>query len=376
MTPDQDPFFWLLLHRLPGLSDGRLRRLAQMNADSGPEQWLSWPRGRFAALGFGEPTQQAVADWQRRGSSCAAAKAAQRDLAALAGLGAQLLHLRHPAYPALLLEIPDPPPCLYVLGDIDLLAQPQLAIVGSRTPTRQGLADAEAFAGDLARAGFIVTSGLAYGIDAAAHRSALAAPGKSVAVLGSGLDVVYPAAHRALARDVSENGALVSELPLGAPPRAAHFPRRNRVISGLCLGVLVVEAALQSGSLVTARLALEQNREVFALPGSIHNPSSRGCNVLIRGGAKLVLDVQDMLEELRGWCGPAVEPAPRRETAPVDLSAEEALVLGAVGYELTPLDLIASALDQALPDLLAALGELELKGLVENCAGAWRRHVS
>ncbi len=241
-----------------------------------------------------------------------------------------LLAITDPDYPALLLEIADPPPLLSIWGDRACLSAPQLAVVGSRRPTRQGIADATAFAGTLASAGFAVTSGLARGIDAAAHQAALAAGGKTVAVMGTGLDCIYPAVNRALAEAIRHNGALVTEFPLGTPARALHFPSRNRIISGLSLVVLVVEAALKSGSLLTARLALEQNREVFAIPGSIHHPVSRGCNTLIRNGATRVQDARDILDELLGWSGArGAEPAPRAEAAPIDLVGDEAALRSA-----------------------------------------------
>ena len=211
--------------------------------------------------------------------------------------GACILTLDDPAYPPLLAEIPDAPPVLYVRGDPALLSDPQLAIVGSRNPTPQGAETTQALARYLAGCGLTIVSGLALGIDGAAHRGALEA-GRSVAVLGTGLDRVYPATHRDLARQIAETGALVSELPPRTPARGENFPRRNRIISGLALGTLVTEAALGSGSLITARCALEQGREVFAMPGSVHNPLARGCHALIRDGAKLVEGAPDILLEL------------------------------------------------------------------------------
>ena len=202
--------------------------------------------------------------------------------------GNHVVHFQDAAYPALLKQIADPPPLLFVRGDRDYLAQPQLAIVGSRNPTHTGRALAREFAAHLASFGLTITSGLASGIDGAAHQGAIEAGGTTLAVTGTGLDRVYPARHRDLAHRVAENGALVTEFPPGTAPLAANFPRRNRLISGLSLGTLVVEAALRSGSLITARSALEQGREVFAIPGSIHNPLARGCHALIRDGAKLV----------------------------------------------------------------------------------------
>ncbi len=201
-------------------------------------------------------------------------------------------------YPEMLTQIPGPPLLLYVNGDVDTLHLPTLAIIGSRNPTRGGIRNAVEFSGYLARSGFSIVSGLALGIDTAAHRGALDAGGKTVAFLGHGIDRVYPAANRELAHAIASSGALVSEYPLGAAPDKRHFPERNRLISGLSLGTIVVEAARRSGSLITARLAAEQGREVFALPGSIHNPLARGCHELLRQGAKLVETATDIVAEL------------------------------------------------------------------------------
>lgn len=211
--------------------------------------------------------------------------------------GAAILTRDDPAYPPLLAQIPDAPGVLYVRGDPGALTDPQLAIVGSRNPTPQGAETTRDLARYLTECGLTITSGLAMGVDGAAHRGALDA-GRTIAVLGTGLDRVYPAAHRDLARQIADVGALVSELPPGSPARPEHFPRRNRIISGLSLGTLVTEAAVGSGSLITARLASEQGREVFAMPGSIHNPLARGCHALIRDGARLVECGQDILVEL------------------------------------------------------------------------------
>ncbi len=202
-------------------------------------------------------------------------------------------------YPALLKEISDPPAFLFVKGDLSLLSRPMVSIVGSRNATRQGCIDAEAFAESLSNAGLTIVSGLAEGIDAAAHRGALRGRGSTIAVIGTGADRVYPASNRRLAQEIAANGALVSEFALGSPAQKWHFPRRNRIIAGMSLGCLVVEASLTSGSIITARQGLEQGREIFAIPGSIHSPFSKGCHRLIRDGAKLVETAQDILEELR-----------------------------------------------------------------------------
>ena len=210
---------------------------------------------------------------------------------------AHILTLSDPRDPRLLKEIPDPPPVLYVRGDPLVLSEPQIAIVGSRNPTPGGLETTRDFAAYLASLGLVITSGLALGVDAAAHAGALTT-GRTIAVLGTGPDRVYPAAHRELARRIASNGALVSEFPPGTGPHGSHFPRRNRIISGLSLGTLVTEAAPKSGSLITARYAADQGREVFAIPGSIHNPLARGCHALIRQGAKLIDSADQLLEEL------------------------------------------------------------------------------
>ena len=202
-------------------------------------------------------------------------------------------------YPTQLKEIADPPPLLFARGNPLLLAQRQLAIVGSRNPSSSGIDTAFEFAKTLSNHGFVITSGLALGIDAASHRGALAAGNFTIAVAGTGLDRIYPARHKDLATEIVKTGAIISEFPPGTTAKANHFPRRNRIISGLCQGLLVVEAAKESGSLITARMALEQNREVFAIPGSIHNPLARGCNALIRQGAKLVETTQDILRRIR-----------------------------------------------------------------------------
>lgn len=382
MTDHPPLFFWLLLQRLPGMTASALRRLTRLEADSSePEHWLQWSPTRLRAAGLGDEAIHSISDWQRSGMQYVAAQAAARDQQWLEVNGAELLPITHPDYPALLLEIADPPPLLYVWGDCACLAAPQVAVVGSRRATRQGLADAATFAGALAEAGFVVTSGLARGIDSASHRAALDVGGKTIAVMGTGLDRIYPAVNRDLADGIRRYGALVTEFPLGTPPRAAQFPSRNRIISGLGLGVLVVEAALQSGSLVTARLALEQNREVFAVPGSIHNEVSRGCNSLIRNGATLVQDVRDILDELMGWSGASAAAAATqvsRTQAPVlaatiDLGLEEASVLAAVGFELTSLDIILESVSLPVPAVLSALAELELLNMIESRAGSYQR---
>jgi len=291
--------------------------------------------------------------------------------------GHACLTLDNPGYPQSLLDIPDPPPLLYALGNAALLRAPRLlAMVGARTPTAQGERDAQAFAQAFSEAGVTIVSGFALGIDAAAHRGALAATGaqagSTIAVLGTGCDRVYPPRHRDLAHAVAEFGLLLSEFPLGTSPSKGNFPRRNRLISGLSRGVLVVEAATHSGSLITARLAGEQGREVFAMPGSIHNPLAHGCHQLIREGAKLVETAQDVLEEF-GWDAPlsAAEPAPAaaQDTATDPAEAPECDILRALGYDIRDFDDLSARTGWPADRLGARLLELELQGHVARLPG-------
>jgi DNA processing protein len=257
-------------------------------------------------------------------------------------------------YPQALLNIPDPPLLLYVKGRLDLLNRSALAVVGSRSATPQGINNAEAFAKSLSDAGLCIISGLAHGIDAAAHRGALRGQGGSVAIVGTGLDIVYPAANRELAHTLAQRGTLVSEFPLATPPLAANFPRRNRLISGMSLGCLVVEASLQSGSLITARLALEQGRDVFAIPGSIHAPQSKGCHALLKQGAKLVETAQDILEELGGMIETPA-PAPGSEGA-------NPLLLQHLGFDPVDVETLSMRCGLTIAELSAMLLTLELSG--------------
>lgn len=277
--------------------------------------------------------------------------------------GNHLLTLADAAYPLALLTAADPPVLLYAKGRPDLLNHPAFAIVGSRNATKQGEANAEAFAQALAGAGLTVVSGLAAGIDAAAHRGALREPASTIAVIGTGIDRIYPARNEALTREIAEQGCILSEFPLGTPPLAANFPRRNRLIAGMARGCLVVEAAKQSGSLITARLAAEAGREVFAIPGSIHSPQSKGCHALIKQGAKLVESAQDILEELR-WEG-VVNPA----ALPSVAEAETDPLLIALGGDPCDLDTLAARTGLAADALLARLLPLELDGRVAQLPG-------
>ena len=278
---------WLIALRTPGLGPGGLReRLAAANGDI--EAVLVQLRRHAVTLG--EPAQAWLTQPDER---CLAA-----DLAWLAAPGHRLLCCTEADFPPQLENIPQPPAALFVAGDASLLLHPQVAIVGARSASMAGLAHAHAFARALTQAGFVITSGMADGVDGAAHAAALGAGAPTLAVIGTGPDRVYPRKHHVLARRIAEHGALISEFPPGTPARADHFPRRNRLIAGLSLGTLVIEAGLQSGSLITARLAAEQGREVFALPGSIHNPLARGCHRLIREGARLTESAAEIIETL------------------------------------------------------------------------------
>jgi DNA processing protein len=284
--------------------------------------------------------------------------------------GAHVVTIDDDSYPPLLRETADPPPLLYVRGDPALLSQPQLAIVGSRNPTPGGCDNARAFAQALGEAGLVITSGMAAGVDTCAHRAAVDAGRPTIAILGTGIDRVYPASNRELAHAIAERGALVSDLPFGAGPKKEHFPRRNRLIAGLSLGVLVVEAARQSGSLITARLAGECGREVFAIPGSIHSPLARGCHRLIRSGAKLVESAADVIEELRPLYAAATRPQSRSARSPTEeLPAPLAEFLEQLGFDPIGFDTLVERAELTAAAVSSMLTELELRGRVASLAG-------
>lgn len=286
-----------------------------------------------------------------------------------------------PRYPEKLRQLKGSPNYIYVSGCVDLLNDPQIAMVGSRNLTPYGRDNAIAFAEFFAQSGMIVTSGLALGIDAVAHQASLNAGGQTIAVLGCGLDQIYPKQNQQLAGDIEQSGCLVSEFPIGFPPRKEHFPQRNRLISGMSLGLLVVEAALRSGSLITARLAGEQGRDVFAIPGSIHNPMSRGCHELLRHGAKLVESAADILEELAPKIQHELDLEPvshlntaesRDTSAPLD-PAYRAL-LEAIGDEITSVNKLVACLDLKPAEVASMLLMLELEGEIEAVTGGYQRN--
>jgi DNA processing protein len=284
----------------------------------------------------------------------------------------QVLTLGDPSYPALLLETADPPLLMYLQGDITLLRSPSVAVVGSRNPTPQGRENARSFSAHLSQAGLTIVSGLALGVDGAAHEGGLSGPGKTIAVIGTGLDRVYPRRHLELAHRISAQGLMLSEYSLGTPPLPPNFPMRNRIIAGLTRGTLVVEAALQSGSLITARLASEAGRDVFAIPGSIHSPQSRGCHALIKQGAKLVETGQDVLEELPSFqsASPAIAP----EEMPKEENSDPLLL--ALGFDPVSIDALVARTGWPAAQLNTRLLELELEGQVARLPGQLFQRVS
>lgn len=277
-------------------------------------------------------------------------------------------HNRH--YPSLLKEIPDPPVLLYIIGDPSLLNRRQLAIVGSRKPTHGGQQSAKQFAYQLARAGLVITSGLALGIDGCAHQGALAANAATLAVLGCGVDLIYPRSHHHLAQAISENGAIISDYPLGTAACATNFPRRNRIISGLSCATLVVEAAMRSGSLISAKLANEQNRDVFVVPGSVHNPQSKGCHHLIKQGAILVESAQDILENLN--MSPDLE-IPQQDTIYRELDSIDSNLLECVGFETRSVQYLIDNLGISAQIVGSRLLKLELRGYIKAVSGGYSR---
>jgi DNA processing protein len=322
-------------------------------------------------MSAGDPRDERIAWLERlRGPEKPDPAGVLRDLEWLAGPARSLLTADGPHYPVQLAAVPGMPAALFVQGDPSVLARPQVAIVGSRAATAAGCETAFGFAARLAAHGFAITSGLATGIDAAAHRGALAAGGVTIAVCGTGLDRVYPTGHERLAEEIAAAGALVSEFTTGTPPAPHNFPRRNRLMSGLARGVLVVEAAARSGSLITARLAGEQGREVMAVPGSIHNPLARGCHRLIKDGAALVETVDDVLSALGVS---RLESAPdARESAKIPqgtLDSDAEMLLNALGFEPTDLDRLVERTGMSARSALSKLQLLELEGRVETLAG-------
>lgn len=375
MAPAEDLAAWLRLALTPELGPARQRHL--LAAFGLPASIFAASRSAIAAVVGTEHAD--------RLSGAADQAAIDAALAWASETGNHILTLADPAYPQALLDSTDPPVVLYVKGDPGLLNRPSLAIVGARSATAGGEANAEAFAHSLCAAGLTIVSGLALGIDAAAHRGALAAAGAgTVAVIGTGADRIYPARNGALAREIAMAGVIVSEFPLGTMALRHNFPRRNRIIAGLSLGVLVVEAAVGSGSLITARLANESGREVFAIPGSIHSPLARGCHHLIREGAKLVETAEDILEELRGRLatplpegrrtprprGTASRPAEAVPQPPEPiLDRDSAGVFALLGHEPVDIDTLVQRSGLTVDALYAILLPMELEGHISRSTG-------
>jgi DNA processing protein len=351
-----DTAAWLRLSLTQGLGGDAFRKL--LLAFGSPEQILGASRSSLTTVITGK-IADAILDGECYGDP------AQVETW-LADANNHVITFADAEYPQALLQTPDPPPLLYVKGRLDLLNHAAIAVVGSRNATAQGKLTAESFAAALSNAGLAIVSGLALGVDAAAHRGGLAGLSSTVAVIGTGLDKVYPARNRELAHAIAEKGAIVSEFALGTPPLAANFPRRNRIISGMTCGCLVVEAAQSSGSLITARIANELGKDVFAIPGSIHSTLSKGCHVLIKQGAKLVDDAADILSELRlpGFV-PGATTATRAPKHPL---------LSHMAFDPCDIDTLAGRAGLPVHEVSATLIELELQGVVASLPGGlWQR---
>jgi DNA processing protein len=321
------------------------------------------------ARSFSELSSYAPAETLKSLSSDRVGRAVTAALEWASIAGRFIVTLADETYPKALLEIPDPPALLYAVGRIDLLQRTSLAVVGSRNATAQGEQNAENFAKALSETGLTIVSGLAMGIDAAAHRGGLAGSGSTVAVLGTGVDVIYPRRNAELAAQIAERGLLVSEFPLGTAPAAYNFPRRNRLISGLSRGCLVVEAAAASGSLITARAAADQGREVFAIPGSIHSPLSKGCHGLIKSGAKLVESAEDVLAELSGFRQSGSASTTARRLPGASRSTPDSALLALMGHDPVDVDSLCTRAGMSAEQVSSELLRLEIDGHVAALPG-------
>ena len=351
-VPTNDLPYWIAFSRVPTV--GRVRvGLLEQHFGSLQAAWEA-SEGEIRAAGLDASVVGSIAEVRRHVDPHA-------ELAQVQAAGVTALTWHDPAYPRLLREIDDQPPLLYIKGELKADDERSVTVIGTRRPTAYGREVATHLAADLARAGVTVVSGLARGIDGAAHRAALDAGGRTIAVMGSGSDVIYPPEHKQLAADILERGALITEYPLGSRPDARHFPRRNRLLSGLTLGTLVIEAGEQSGALITVRTALEQNREVFCIPGSIYSPVSKLTNALIREGAKLVASVDDVLEELNLGSVAIQPPLPNILEAASD---QEALLLQNMDDDPQHVDEISRRTGLAVTDVTSTLAMLELRGMV------------
>lgn len=368
MANDFDIKYWLDLSLTTGVGGKTLRTL--LAAYDSPQAVLAAPE-----MELRHHVSPTIAGHICRDDRSAEVAAAQHWLKQ-DGRVRHIVTLADEAYPQMLLETDDPPALLYAAGDLSLLQRRMVAIVGSRSASSAGLRNTEIFARALADAGCCIVSGLAQGVDAAAHKGALAGGGTTIAVIATGMDIVYPREHRALATDIVQSGLLLSEFPLGTKPLPTHFPRRNRIISGLADACLVMEATLRSGSLITAQLAAEQGRDVFAVPGSINSPLYRGCHQLIKNGARLAENVNDVLDELNILLPPPPAAARRyEESSSAGSSRADGDILPFINYEPTSIDDIALRSGVSADALMPVLLDLEMAGKIVSTAGGCFQRV-
>lgn len=362
---------WVSLLRVPGVGPKTFQKL--LDAFNSPPEVFSSSSQSLKQAGFSEKIISAINDAENTISSL-------EDIKWLESADSHYIITIHcPEYPALLKQISNPPPLLFVQGNLSILNDPQLAIVGSRNPTQGGLSNTHEFAKYLSRSGLCITSGLALGVDGAAHQGAIDTNSPTIAVIATGVDRVYPARHRELAHQIVIHGAIISEFPIGTQARPENFPRRNRIISGIAHGTLVIEAAKRSGSLITAKLSSEQNREVFAIPGSIHNPLARGCHQLIKEGAKLVETAQDILEEMASIIDvnslhndtdqTISETETTADITVADDSIEHQNLLDKMGYDPVSIDELVIRTEQNPASIAATLLILELQNKVSSNGG-------
>ena len=358
---------WLRLRAIDGVGD--LTALRLVRAWHSPEAVLRASREDLIQSGCSPQLADAI----RRGPDSPVCRSIERELNTIERGRIEVRSVLDPTYPARLKMIADPPPLLYITGTLTEQDELAVAIVGARRATAAGRVMTEELSHDLAALGVTVVSGLARGVDAAAHRGALAAQGRTIAVLGCGIDQTYPPEHERLRRQIEERGAILSEVPVGAPPHSHHFPRRNRIISGLSLGVIVTEAAINSGSLITARLAAEQGREVFAVPGFVKEATSRGTNALLKEGAALIERAQDVIDAIMPQLEPALrlrlQPSREKNVCSDQLGKEELLVYDALSYEPLTVDDVIVTTGLSVPTVMASLLSLELRQRVRPLPG-------
>ena len=350
--------FLLACNRIPNFGPRSIARCRKIWPDLADLFHAS--TAQLTALGLSESVITAIASFDF--------KTIDADLAWMSAPNQDILVLGTAQYPALLAEISDPPPVLYAKGQLDCLTQLTLGVVGTRNPSASGAETAWRFAHDLAQAGLTIVSGLALGIDAQAHRGCLAAEGNTVAVMGTGMNVIYPRRHQILAEQIAEKGLLLSEFPLNSPPISQHFPQRNRIISGLSSAVLVIEAALRSGSLITARYAMEQNRDVFAIPGSIYHTQAKGCHRLLQQGACLVTSVQDVYDEMNLMGTHRI-----KNISILPEICENTHLLQHIGFELTTIDQMIERSGFSVDEVLCKIVELDVQGWIEVVPGGYMR---